>query len=66
VQHYDETAALLPQMLQLLHSFVTRSHQSLASIGVASLIRLINLASPKMQEPAWQEVTQFLITVGFL
>ncbi|KAF5835548.1 hypothetical protein DUNSADRAFT_7247 [Dunaliella salina] len=54
---------MLPQMLQLLHSFVTRAHQSLASIGVAALIRLINLASPKMQEQAWQEVTQFLLQV---
>jgi len=63
VMYFEETRSMLPQMLQLLHSFVTRAHQSLASIGVAALIRLINLASPKMQEPAWQEVTQFLLQV---
>jgi len=64
LQFYEETGPLLSQMLQLLHSFVTRNHQSLASIGVAALIRMINLASPKMQELAWQEVTQFLLQVG--
>jgi len=135
-QYYEETHSLLPQLLELLHSFITRAHQvrcqprmvkrsarthpccpkekrhqgawrrsrvepacvwnchahpppqthrfhapliiiiirstprtpsplpqSLAAIGVAALIRLINLASPKMQEPAWAEVTTFLIKV---
>lgn len=43
-QFYDETRCLLPSLMQLLRSFMERSHQSLAAVGVAAFVRLCNKA----------------------
>lgn len=43
-QFYDETRCLLPSLMQLLRSFMQRSHQSLAAVGVAAYVRLCNKA----------------------
>ena len=44
LQFYDETRCLLPHLAALLKSFMDRSHQSLAAVGVAAFVRLCNKA----------------------
>ncbi|GAX80611.1 hypothetical protein CEUSTIGMA_g8046.t1 [Chlamydomonas eustigma] len=64
VQFYDETRCLLPHLAALLKSFMDRSQQSLAAVGVAAFVRLCNKAGPLMDPPAWEEVTNFLVQVA--
>lgn len=49
-------AALLDRILELLLGFVRRTHQSLAAVGVAALVRLIVAAGPHLDEPTWMMV----------
>ena len=44
VQFYDVLQPLLPRIIDLLLGFVRRTHKSLASVGVAAFVRLINNA----------------------
>lgn len=47
-QFYDESFTLLSRLLDLLRGFINRSHQSLAAVGVAALVRLcINAGAKK-------------------
>ncbi|GFH13963.1 brefeldin a-inhibited guanine nucleotide-exchange protein 2-like, partial [Haematococcus lacustris] len=62
VQFYEETKQLLPQLLDLLLGFMNRSHQSLAAVGVAAFVRLVNSAATRMDSNAWATVTNFLMT----
>jgi hypothetical protein len=63
-QFYEETDVLLPQLLQLLFGFMDRTHQSLAAVGVAALVRLVNSAAPHMDTAAWMLVTNFLMSTS--
>jgi hypothetical protein len=53
-QFYEETRGLLPQLLQLLGSFVNRSHQSLAAGGVYALTHLTSAAGASLHADDWQ------------
>lgn len=52
-QFYDETRCLLPSLMQLLRSFMERSHQSLAAVGVAAFVRLCNKAGELKKGHTW-------------
>jgi hypothetical protein len=41
-----------------------RTHQSLAAVGVAALVRLINSAAPHMDAAAWMLATNFLMSTS--
>jgi hypothetical protein len=41
-QFYEDTRGLLPQLLQLLSSFINRTHQNLAAGGVVAACHLAN------------------------
>lgn len=56
VQYYAAVRALLDRILELLLGFVQRTHQSLAGVGVAALVRLVVAAGPHMDEPTWMMV----------
>lgn len=46
-QFYDEAFTLLSRLLDLLRSFMNRSHQRLAAVGVAAFVRLcVNAGEP--------------------
>lgn len=64
MQFYEETDVLLPQLLQLLFGFMDRTHQSLAAVGVAALVRLINSAASHMDTAAWMLATNFLMSTS--
>ena len=49
-------AALLERILELLLGFVQRTHQSLAAVGVAALVRLIVASGPNLDERTWMMV----------
>ncbi len=55
VQFYPEVQPLLGRMLDLLASFIRRTHQSLAAVGVAALTRLLTSAGmracPLLSQP---------------
>lgn len=52
------STALLDRILELLLGFVRRTHQSLAGVGVAALVRLVVAAGPHMDEPTWMLVSR--------
>lgn len=58
LQFYEATRCLLPSLINLLQSFMGRSHHSLAAVGVAAFVRLCSAAGPHMTEPDWAIVTQ--------
>lgn len=47
---------LLGKILALLSSFIRRPHQSLAAIGVAAFVRLMNNAGSLFTEDKWDQV----------
>jgi hypothetical protein len=49
-------SALLERILELLLGFVGRTHQALAGVGVAALVRLIVAAGPQLDEERWMMV----------
>lgn len=53
---YDTVHPLLNKVLMLLTSFIKRPHQSLASFGIASFVRLSNNAGSLFTEDKWLEV----------
>lgn len=53
VQYYSVAAGLLERLLDLLKSFMNRTHQSLASVGVAAMVRLVTQAGPLMDGEQW-------------
>ncbi|KAK8941983.1 Brefeldin A-inhibited guanine nucleotide-exchange protein 2 [Platanthera guangdongensis] len=53
---YDTVHPLLNKVLILLTSFIKRPHQSLASFGIASFVRLTNNAGSLFTEGKWLEV----------
>lgn len=55
-QFWDLVGPLFGRLLQLLASFISRSHASLASVGVAALTRAVEGCGPKMSADTWQEV----------
>ncbi len=44
VAFFPTLAKFLPRLLELLANFITRPHTSLASVGVAALVRLVSAA----------------------
>lgn len=50
------SSALLGRILELLLGFVRRTHQELAGVGVAALVRLIVQAGPHLDAPTWMMV----------
>ena len=63
VLFYDETSCLLQQMLDLLSAFMDRTHPSLAAVGVAALVRLLNTAAPYMDVPSWGVATDAVLSI---
>jgi len=57
VQYYPSVYSLLDRILELLLGFVRRTHQALASVGVAAMSRLILAAGAQMDEPTWMVVS---------
>ena len=55
-QHYGEAKTLLPKMMELLKRFMNRTHQSLAAVGVAALVRMVNNAAAVMSKDEWLQV----------
>ncbi|KAK9829453.1 hypothetical protein WJX72_005963 [[Myrmecia] bisecta] len=60
VQFYPVVQPLLGRMLDLLSSFIRRTHQSLAAVGVAALVRLLTSAGSQMSSTVWQEAIAML------
>ncbi|KAH7427467.1 hypothetical protein KP509_10G045100 [Ceratopteris richardii] len=56
VKFYVVVNPLVSKILQLLTGFIKRSHQSLAAIGVAAFVRLINNAGELFSDEKWSEV----------
>ena len=52
-------AALLERILELLLGFVRRTHQALAGVGVAALVRLIVAAGPHLDDDTWMMVRRW-------
>lgn len=57
-QFYDLMQGLLGRLLVLLASFISRSHASLASVGVAAYVRLINSCGNELDGQTWCEVSR--------
>lgn len=55
-QFYGLMRHLLPRLLLLLRSFISRSHASLASVGVAAYARLVSSCGRQLDAQGWQEV----------
>ncbi|KAL0026445.1 hypothetical protein WJX79_010345 [Trebouxia sp. C0005] len=51
---------LLGRVLELLLNFIRRTHQSLASVGVAALVRLVTSAGSHMSSSMWQEAVDMI------
>lgn len=56
VKFYNSVNHLLKKVMTLLISFIKRPHQSLAGIGVAAFVRLMNNAGGLFSDERWQEV----------
>jgi brefeldin A-inhibited guanine nucleotide-exchange protein len=56
VKFYNVVNPLVGKILQLLTGFIKRSHQSLAAIGVAAFVRMINNAGTLFSDERWTEV----------
>lgn len=55
-QFYGLMRHLLPRLLLLLRGFISRSHASLASVGVAAYARLVSSCGTQLAAEGWQEV----------
>ncbi len=64
LQFYDETHDLLAQLLQLLSSFINRTHQSLAAGGVDALTHLAHRAAARLDADAWLQLASFYLAVA--
>jgi brefeldin A-inhibited guanine nucleotide-exchange protein len=60
VKFYGVVNPLVGKILQLLTGFIKRSHQSLATIGVAAVVRLISNAGNLFSSERWSEVLSAL------
>lgn len=56
-QFYVLMRHLLPRLLLLLRGFISRSHTSLASVGVAAYARLISNCGDQLDAEGWTEVS---------
>ena len=57
VQYYRVVAPLMDRVLDLLLGFARRTHQSLAGVGVAAMVRLMVCAGPEMDDATWLRVS---------
>lgn len=55
-QFYSLMRHLLPRLLLLLRGFISRSHSSLASVGVAAYARLVSSCGKQLDADGWAEV----------
>jgi brefeldin A-inhibited guanine nucleotide-exchange protein len=55
-QFYALMRHLLPRLLLLLRGFISRSHASLASVGVAAYARLVSSCGQQLDAEGWTEV----------
>jgi brefeldin A-inhibited guanine nucleotide-exchange protein len=55
-QFYGVMKPLLPRLLVLLRSFISRSHASLANVGVAAFTRLVGSCGKQLDADTWLEV----------
>ena len=60
VKFYGVVNPLVGKILHLLTGFIKRSHQSLATIGVAAVVRLISNAGNLFSDERWSEVLSAL------
>ncbi|KAL3151968.1 hypothetical protein ABBQ32_001092 [Trebouxia sp. C0010 RCD-2024] len=60
VKFYPVVQPLLGRVLELLLNFIRRTHQSLASVGVAALVRLVTSAGSQMSSSMWQETVDMV------
>ncbi|KAK4752299.1 hypothetical protein SAY87_021097 [Trapa incisa] len=56
VKFYSTVNPLLKKVLVLLVSFIRRPHQSLAGIGIAAFVRLMNSSGDLFSDEKWLEV----------
>lgn len=56
-QFYGLMRHLLPRLLLLLRGFISRSHASLASVGVAAYARLVSSCGQQLDAEGWTEVS---------
>jgi hypothetical protein len=57
-QFYTLMRHLLPRLLLLLRGFISRSHASLASVGVAAYARLVSSCGKQLDADGWTEVSR--------
>jgi brefeldin A-inhibited guanine nucleotide-exchange protein len=57
-QFYSLMRHLLPRLLLLLRGFISRSHASLASVGVAAYARLVSSCGKQLDAEGWTEVSR--------
>lgn len=60
VKFYSTVNPLLDRVLTLLVSFIKRPHQSLAGIGIATFVRLMNNSGDLFSDEKWLEVVSSL------
>lgn len=60
-QYYGLMRHLLPRLLLLLRGFISRSHSSLASVGVAAYARLVSSCGKQLDADGWAEVRDWLL-----
>eukprot|EP00775_Hariotina_reticulata_P008270 gene8270-8458_t len=59
-QFYGPMRPLLPRLLVLLRSFISRSHASLANVGVAAYTRMVGSCAKQLDPDTWLEVIGML------
>lgn len=64
LQFYGVLHPLLDRLFALLIGFVQRPHQSLASMGIAALVRLIGGAAENMTQEIWSDAFDVLVTTS--
>lgn len=64
LQFHSILHPLLDRLFQLLVGFMQRSHQSLASMGIAALVRFLNQAGKDMTQETWNDALEVLVSTS--
>eukprot|EP00210_Caulerpa_lentillifera_P001785 g1715.t1 len=64
LQFHSILHPLLDRLFQLLVGFMQRSHQSLASMGIAALVRFLNQAGEEMTNETWTDALEVLVSTS--
>lgn len=64
LQFYLVLGSFVDRLFTLLSNFIMRPHQSLASMGVAALLRFLESAGEKMDHETWKSALMILETAA--